>query len=433
MFVQFLIVLIDIDLGSSLNGTEFLEQNSAFSIFTSNNWISPETLGLITNSIWARLSEGLSLSDIEGCLIFILFLRFIILAIRYNLKTSFYITCIGLVAGYLWYRHFIDLLSMYRNTLLNIPFLENLGLDSLRLREYHYQMAVANQNLGTTLHWYDFGSLIYYAFVNGIIDVDSNTGLRTYIDPLSMIVSNLDESMKITVLPIYYKIYNQIVPRLVTACSNFWSQLSGIAAYALITRIGKRYCPYLIRWHWTFLLVASLFEPFIEYFVFRAEYFEEFILKPRLILTDPNLEGVKINEAFQSFSLSTNTEIASSLSNETVMQIIFLNGIVSSVIIIHVSLVLLALFHAIWGQYFYVPFLTENVELHIGPRPKQSIYSGGYSSWQDNDEKRENLDKIFPKLWYGWFGRGTKTKNSLFEIVHVSLNKIFAGIKRIFK
>jgi hypothetical protein len=29
------------------------------------------------------------------------------------------------------------------------------------------------------------------------------------------------------------------------------------------------------------------------------------------------------------------------------------------------------------GQYFYVPFFVENTELHIGPRPKNSIYSGG--------------------------------------------------------
>ena len=429
-FVQLLIVLMDID--QSRFGIESVNQEVASTSFNTK-FISLETLNFITNNLWVRLNEGLTLSDIEGCIIFILFIRFILLAIRYNLKTSFYITCIGLVAGYLWYRHFIDLLSMYRNTLLNIPFLENLGLDSLRLREYHYQMAVSNQNLGGTLHWYDFGSLIYYAFVNGIINVDSDTGFRTYIDPLSMIISNLDESIKVTVLPIYYKIYNQIIPRVVTACSNFWTQLSGIAAYALITRIGKRYCPYLVRWHWTFLLVASLFEPFIEYFVFRAEYFEEFVLTPRLILVDPNLEGVKINDILQSLSIFNNTEVTSGLYNEILLQIIFLNGIVTSIIIIHVSLILLALFHAIWGQYFYVPFLTENVELHIGPRPKQSIYSGGYTSWQDTDEKRQNLENIFPKLWYGWFGRGTKTNNSLFEILSITLREVFLRIKRIFK
>jgi hypothetical protein len=39
--------------------------------------------------------------------------------------------------------------------------------------------------------------------------------------------------------------------------------------------------------------------------------------------------------------------------------------------------------HALCGQYFYIPFFTENVELHIGERNKLDKYSGGYTAWQD--------------------------------------------------
>jgi hypothetical protein len=46
------------------------------------------------------------------------------------------------------------------------------------------------------------------------------------------------------------------------------------------------------------------------------------------------------------------------------------------------------------GQYFYVPFFVENTELHIGPRPKNSIYSGGQTSWQDPEEKEKNLNRL---------------------------------------
>ena len=63
--------------------------------------LSFETVKLIINGLFEKVQEGLTLADIENILFFILFIRFIILAIRYNLKTSFYITCIGLVAGYL--------------------------------------------------------------------------------------------------------------------------------------------------------------------------------------------------------------------------------------------------------------------------------------------------------------------------------------------
>jgi hypothetical protein len=48
----------------------------------------------------------------------------------------------------------------------------------------------------------------------------------------------------------------------------------------------------------------------------------------------------------------------------------------------------------------------ENTELHIGPRPKNSIYSGGQTAWQDPEEKKKF--KPIPKLWYGWIGKGTK-------------------------
>ena len=80
--------------------------------------------------------------------------------------------------------------------------------------------------------------------------------------------------------------------------------------------------------------------------------------------------------------------------------------------------------HAVCGQYFYFPFLTENTELHIGLRPKDSIYSGGHTIWQNKRAymvSRQASSKLkkyrfgtisaayskFPRLWYGWFGRGT--------------------------
>ena len=73
--------------------------------------ISIDTLRLLVEGLLDKLQGGLTIADIETTLFFILFVRFIILAIRYNLKTSLYITCIGLFAGYLWYRHLIDLIN----------------------------------------------------------------------------------------------------------------------------------------------------------------------------------------------------------------------------------------------------------------------------------------------------------------------------------
>jgi hypothetical protein len=70
----------------------------------------------------------------------------------------------------------------------------------------------------------------------------------------------------------------------------------------------------------------------------------------------------------------------------------------------HIGFIIFGLFHAIWGQYFYFPFFVENTELHIGPRPKNSIYSGGQTAWQDPKEKEKSLNRLITKtlVWMVW-------------------------------
>ncbi len=382
-------------------------ENSINSGASSSPEVSLETFRLIIEGLWEKIQLGLSLSDIENVLFFILFIRFLILALKYNLKTSFYITCIGLFAGYLWYRHLIDLILMYRNVLLKLPFLNSLGMDAVQMRSLNRQMALTEVRLGENAHWYNPGQILYYALTKGVIHIDSETGLRYYRDPFSMAISNLQEPYKSNVTPIYYTIYNKIVPKIYEICSKFWNQLSGVAAYAVITRIGKRYCPYLIRWHWTLLLIVGLVEQIFISFIYRVYYFQTFVLIPQakaqIDYIDPSLT----------------------------LQISILNGIIAFVVLAHIGFILFALFHAIWGQYFYVPFFVENTELHIGPRPKNSIYSGGQTSWQDADNK--NVNRFFPKLWFGWFGRGSKGNGGFIPNLVRFMKKFFKTIKKQFK
>jgi len=371
-----------------------------------NTNISLETFRLIVQGLWEKIQDGLTLADIENVLFFILFIRFIILAIRYNLKTSFYITCIGLFAGYLWYRHLIDLISMYRSVLLKLPFLHKLGMDAVQLRSMQRQMVLTDLKLGENTHWYNPGQILFYAFTKGIINVDQETGLRYYIDPISMAISNIQEPTNSNILPLYYKIYNKIIPKIFEICSKFWTQLSGVAAYAVITRIGKRYCPYLVRWHWTFLLIIGMIEQIFIYFIYRVYYFQTFVLIPQA-------------KSYGNY-----------VDSNLLLQINILNIVIACIVLAHIGFILFGLFHAIWGQYFYVPFFVENTELHIGPRPKNSIYSGGNTSWQDSEEKEKNLNRFFPKLWYGWFGRGTQNN---WQINTKFIKKILKKIKKQFR
>ena len=409
---RLLLFLINIDQEMVLNwfgldnptSTSVLDENINLSTIkvTPAAGISIETLRLIVEGLWRQVQDGLTLSDIENLLFFIIFIRFIILAIRYNLKTSLYITGIGIFAGYLWYRHLIDLIAMYRSMLIKLPYLHKLGIDAIQLSEASRQVVLTDLKLGDNVHWYNPGQLLYYSFIKGIVNIDPETGLRYYIDPISMIVSNLSESQKMNWLPFYYKIYNKIIPQIFEGVSKFWTQLSGIAAYAVITRIGKRYCPYLVRWHWTFLLIIGFIEQVFIYFCYRVSYFQSNILVPKL-QSDPN-----------------------SITQNLIFQVNFLNGLLAFIICLHLGFVFFGLFHAIWGQYFYFPFFVENTELHIGPRPKNSVYSGGNTAWQD--QKDQNAHRIFPKLWYGWFGSQSNTKGNIFTSLQ---NLIINIIKKI--
>jgi Uncharacterised protein family len=375
--------------------------------FESSTDVSLETFRLIIQGLWEKIQNGLTLNDIENVLFFILFIRFVILAIRYNLKTSFYITCIGLFAGYLWYRHLIDLISMYRSVLLKLPFLHSLGMDAVQMRSLNRQMSLTSLKLGENCHWYNPGQIIYYGLTKGIVNIDPETGLRYYIDPISMAISNLQEPNKSNILPLYYKIYNKIIPKIYDICSKFWTQLSGVAAYAVITRIGKRYCPYLVRWHWTFLLIIGMVEQIFIYFIYRVYYFQTFVLIPQ-------------TESYTNY-----------IDSNLILQINLLNGVIACVVLAHIGLIIFGLFHAIWGQYFYLPFFVENTELHIGPRPKNSIYSGGQTSWQDPEEK--NVNRLFPKLWFGWFGRGSKGDFQWANTIVRLMKKLLKKLKKQFR
>lgn len=380
-------------------------QDFNFSNIESSTNVSRSLLRLIIEGLWEKIQDGLTLTDIENILFFILFVRFIILVIRYNLKTSFYITCIGLFAGYLWYRHLVDTVVMYKAVLANLPFLQKLGRDAIQVDAMNRQGAISNLQLGENISLSNPGKLIYYSILKGITHVDPETGRKYYIDPISMLISKFQVSESSNIVSFYYKLYHKIIPKVFEICSKFWAQLSGVAAYAVITRIGKRYCPYLIRWHWTLLLIITMVEQVFVSFIQRAGAFKG------VLLSNPDF--------YMSPSLQLQTQ--------------FLNIIIASVVLGHVGFMIFALFHAIWGQYFYLPFFVENTELHIGPRPKNSIYSGGYTSWQDPEEKEKKLNRIFPKLWYGWFGRGTKNNWKLILNFQKFFNKILKKFKKQFR
>ena len=118
------------------------------------------------------------------------------------------------------------------------------------------------------------------------------------------------------------------------------------------------------------------------------------------------------------------------LDSNLLLQFNILTGLLAFCVILHLGSICFGLVHAIWGQYFYFPFLVENTELHIGPRPKNSIYSGGQTAWQD--EKQVNVQRRLPKVWYGWFGSGT-SENWIFSPLKQTIVNNIKKLIRLFK
>ena len=85
--------------------------------------ISLLNLDLFLNKLLETAEGGLTLDDILNISFFIVFVRFIILAIRFNLKTSFFITSIGFIAGGIWFFNLKSLIFTYRGNLLNYQLL----------------------------------------------------------------------------------------------------------------------------------------------------------------------------------------------------------------------------------------------------------------------------------------------------------------------
>jgi hypothetical protein len=378
--LKLFLLLINIDQETVLNFFGLDDPNTylntSFDGVPVSTEMSIETLKLVFQGFLERYQYGLGLVDIENILLFITFVRFVILANRYNIKTSFYISCISLFAGFLWYTHLKDLIGWYGD-MISYNRLTSRYLDDM-LTEAYIEDAQDQK-------------IMYLEFINqnplnflksSLVYASERNGYR--IDPISMLIANLPETLKIQASKGYYSIYGQIFPNIWRFIGGQLQEIAPLLMYVFIVRINKKYCPYLIRWHWTYLIVSSLFEGEIIRIMYRLYTYDSMVLIP--------------SERFDESAL---------------LQPIFM-----MVITMHYFLVCLGLLHAAFGQYFYIPFLTENTEIHIGKRAQTSIYSGGYTSWQDGGSKQieimtnDRKSLKFPRLWWGWLGKQSNLDES---------------------
>ena len=373
ILLKLFLLLITIDQETVLNFFGIEDPNlylsTGFDEITVSTEISIETLKLIFQGLLEQYQYGLGLIDIENILLFITFLRFIILANRYNIKTSFYISCISLFAGFLWYIHLKDLVTWY-GEMITYNRLTGRYIDDMMTEAYIEQSKTQS---GMYLEFMNQNPLNFLK--SSLVYASERDGYR--IDPISMLISSLPPSLKIQISKWYYYLYNSLFPGVWNVVGKQVQEIAPLLLYVLIVRINKKYCPYFIRWHWTYLVVSSLFEGEIIRIIYRLYIYDTTILVP-----------------------------AGRFDESALLQPFFM-----IIVTTHYFLICLGLLHATCGQYFYIPFLTENTEIHIGKRPQNSIYSGGYTSWQEGSSKQVQIMTknrkfvMLPRLWWGWFGK----------------------------
>lgn len=348
-------------------------------------------------------ANGLGIEQIDDLLVCLVILRIIALAIRYNSTTALAITAISLISGYFWYNSFISTLFVYEQAFYRNALTYRLGVDITQLGQLNesqsfdpkYRIRITNP-IG----------LLAYAINRATI----NDGHR--IDPFSMVMTKIPSNFPFSdkFESYYYLLYRKIIPNVLRSVLGFLDIFATYGVYAFMTRINRRYCPYLIRWHWTLILLIKFADPFIFHLTYRMSSYAMEILTPQIVAAQ---------------------EIGMTLPTQT-LELRALEIFALSLISFHLSFIMFGLLHAICGQYFYVPLFTDNVELHVGPRDPYSIYSGGHTAWQEPSEKQKS--RRFPKFWYGLFGRGTKTPNIFTILIKKAVyNPIRALIKKIKK
>lgn len=346
---------------------------------------------------WQRLEFGFTMKDLENFMYIVTILRFTTYSFLYNIKTGFFISCISFIAAKFWYSHLIYLLKSYAGLA------KSNGLALKLWASYRSQLPAPSDNkipLKTP-------SVAFSSFISKCLG-NNNEGYR--IDPISMLFSILPDSVRNYSDSLYYAMWDSIGPAILKIFVEYSFVSKSLFAYLLIVRFGKKRCPYLIRWHWTFILLSTVLLQVVLPVPYRLNAFAEVIL----------------------------------LNQNRIVEYFAVKIVISSFIFLHISSTILALLHALLGQYFYVPFVTDNVEVHIGKRPKNSIYSGGYTAWQDfspflnaDAEFYASLTKKrsgVGKLWWGWLGRGNapqistrrqKKRRKIFKKLKAFLKNLF--------
>ena len=403
--------------------------------------------------------QGLTIEAFGIMLKVIAFIRFVILSIRFNIPTGFIMATISYLAAYVYY---IDMVTYCTERIFQIHMIGNYigGPKPENSAQYTYLSYLKKELMFIKRYYVKTRKSLLMApvsYVSTIFDsmqtirqVPHEFGFHSkvyYIDPASIIMNGVTRSLanlldkpesywpneiKIPIIGItfntialvgsiykgfigcYYYLSDQVFQPI----TNWFFQIAkGVAsdlAYILFIRIAKQWIPYFIRWHSTMLKLFAMVRGWI------------FVILDRLMLYTKNYLIPNYKETYRL------ARSVGSLPDQEKLPLDILKIQVSFtiqyfIILVVISFSVYGALHAICGQYYYIPLLTENSEVHVGYRDDNSLYSGGFTSWQDLEDKEK-----WKKKWHGVFGRGTDNV-PLILIIFDFIKSLFVKFFRLFK
>ena len=276
----------------------------------------------------------------------------------------------------------------------------------------------SDPSLYRCFRWYEVPDDVTLDWANGDV-----IRLLTHIDPAALFIQFCKRKSipgADFLIKTYYLFERYLNRKLIfTVFPKVWAHIENGLLFTLVTRMGKKYCPYFIRWHVTFLFLLESLESFLVPVWARMYDYVDFVIQPKY--------EAYFNQGYYDYNeaavLADMASLTTPYAREYLFYILSAQFGVATLFTFHTY----GLLHALCGQYFYFPFITECTELHVGPRNKNSIYSGGETAWQ-------GLDINTLRFWHGWFGRGTDKPNLFWLLLKWVLIKVLEilRLKKIF-
>lgn len=233
----------------------------------------------------------------------------------------------------------------------------------------------------------------------------------------------------------------QVGSKFIAWSNKALSNMLPLLVFTTLVRRLKEWMPYLIRWHWATLYYTSFIRnAFAGWYKNLGAYIQTKEIANDYVTMVEEWEDYVQSALSTGGELNTNHVFSSYNQNLRVGSLEFIQTVDNKLahiislelgqtfmFAIYAFWLILGGLHAVSGQYYFIPLLTPNIELHIGNRKDDSIYCGGQMAWQDTDEKT-----VYRKFWYGFFGRGTD-KPPVILFVYDFIKDLFIKFFKIFR